>query len=477
MKIGLIQTGWLIIGLVGALLMEILSFISFFIPPIENSIAILLIIVFIILSRQKLYYGVACLFAELAIGGHGYFISLSLFNFDFSLRHIWFVLLIIIFAYKTYKKEIKFILPKQIKNIFIFLLCIVLFAFGLGIIKGNNFLDVFFDANAYIFLLLVFPLSYVLRDKHVPKIISNILLGALAVLSIKTLLTLYIFSHGLSIAPSWYVWVRDLRFGEIVYVASSFYRVFFQSQIFLSLAFFLIASYYIFHRQAIKRNEALVLFILTILYSASFIISFSRSFWLGLIVGLLVWFLLIYKNKNISGGDFLSVLKRGVLIVIAAILLITSLQSQMFNPKIFFNRVGGLDEDVAIISRWELAAKMFDGIKTNFIFGSGFGTRVTYKTSDPRIIAESGGTGEYSTYSFEWGYLDFWLKMGIIGLASWIYFIYLIMLRLIHCYKKNQENFYLMALISAETSLIIIHVFSPYLNHPLGISFLLLGLF
>ena len=54
--------------------------------------------------------------------------------------------------------------------------------------------------------------------------------------------------------------------------------------------------------------------------------------------------------------------------------------------------------------------------------GRGFGATVTYQTRDPRILADNG-SGEYTTYAFEWGWLDIWLKLGIFGLAAYFLLI------------------------------------------------------
>jgi UDP-N-acetylmuramoyl-L-alanyl-D-glutamate--2,6-diaminopimelate ligase len=44
---------------------------------------------------------------------------------------------------------------------------------------------------------------------------------------------------------------------------------------------------------------------------------------------------------------------------------------------------------------------LFDGVKRHPVLGSGFGATVTYKSSDPRVVAATGGV--YTNYAFEPG--------------------------------------------------------------------------
>jgi O-antigen ligase len=100
------------------------------------------------------------------------------------------------------------------------------------------------------------------------------------------------------------------------------------------------------------------------------------------------------------------------------------------------------------------------------IFGQGFGKTVTYETEDPRLV--QAGNSQYTTYAFEWGYLDFLLKLGIFGLLAYLWLLYSI---LIYQFKKRgiQAGLGLGLLF-----LIIAHFFTPYLNHPLGIIYVII---
>ena len=110
---------------------------------------------------------------------------------------------------------------------------------------------------------------------------------------------------------------------------------------------------------------------------------------------------------------------------------------------------------------------LWQAISQHPLIGSGFGTSLTYQTNDPRIVpTTAGASGEFTTYAFEWGYLDMILKFGLIGLI-----IYLLLITKILCRLYNLRPDFFLALIA----LLAVNVFSPYLNHPLGIGFIILS--
>jgi len=140
--------------------------------------------------------------------------------------------------------------------------------------------------------------------------------------------------------------------------------------------------------------------------------------------------------------------------------------------SVFASRTGS--GDVAITSRWNLLEPMWTEIKKAPVIGSGFGHEITYISDDPRIRAEFPD-GVWRTYSVEWGYLELWLKMGILGPLSLIILGGVIVFRLYKQFHSNAGDWISLGLIGGVISLYVMHVFSPYLNHPLGLGILLVG--
>ncbi|MFA7050181.1 MAG: hypothetical protein WC164_03705, partial [Patescibacteria group bacterium] len=123
-------------------------------------------------------------------------------------------------------------------------------------------------------------------------------------------------------------------------------------------------------------------------------------------------------------------------------------------------------------SRWALLDAMKVEIQSNFILGKGFGARIEYISSDPRVL-QSSPDGKYSTYAFEWGWLDILLKMGVLGFAIYSWLILLFLKKNLITFYSSSDYLYLI-IISSLLSLSAINFFTPYLNHPLGISLLIL---
>ena len=87
--------------------------------------------------------------------------------------------------------------------------------------------------------------------------------------------------------------------------------------------------------------------------------------------------------------------------------------------------------------------------------------------------------GDYTTYVFEWGYHDFAVKMGLVGLAAYLALIFALVLSahrmLAENKEKSFEHFFLFGIMFGFIGISAVHFFSPYLNHPLGIGYVLLA--
>jgi len=82
----------------------------------------------------------------------------------------------------------------------------------------------------------------------------------------------------------------------------------------------------------------------------------------------------------------------------------------------------------------------------------------------------------YTTYALEWGYFDTLLKFGIFGFLIFIYFILaLLYLSIKNINKIKKEDYRIVAfgLTLVFLFILIVNFFTPYLNHPLGIGFII----
>jgi O-antigen ligase len=136
----------------------------------------------------------------------------------------------------------------------------------------------------------------------------------------------------------------------------------------------------------------------------------------------------------------------------------------------FEDRLTDLSE-AAVRSRWDLLPPLGKAIVKHPIIGSGFGTTVTYKSSDPRAVQLSPD-GQFTTYAFEWGYLDILLKIGLAGLV--VYLLLIVKIWRSGWRSGRSGDFMPLGLLLGISALLATNFFSPYLNHPLGIGYILL---
>src|SRR3990172_9728225 len=194
-------------------------------------------------------------------------------------------------------------------------------AFGIGIVQAlvlrNDYSNIFFDFNAFLFFAYIFPLADVFREKAAWERLGKVAIAAVSWVTIKTFIVFYVFAHGMwPYTPMVYKWIRDTGVGEIVKVDQGFFRVFFQGHIYELLALIVLLGI-IGYRCSVKYqvlsiNNYLSLvkshWLLGVGLASVVILSFSRSFWVGGAASLIVLFLLIIfilKAKWRAIGSFL----------------------------------------------------------------------------------------------------------------------------------------------------------------------------
>lgn len=442
---------------------DILSALAYYLPILRNGIFIILVFLFFILTWRRLEYGLAIMFAELFIGSKGYLFSFSGGETLVSIRVALFIILFSIFLAKLFFKSY----PDtpvyrsdgyrrdERKLLFIIGLFFTAIFFGIlnGLWRGHGFGPVFLDANGYFFLFLIFPVLYLINSEEsrtwLRVRLSLILSVGAAWLALKTLIlfTLFVRGQDTVFLGQAYSWIRN-TVGEITPAGNGLYRIFIQSQLYIVLVYLLFLT-----RREFRLMGGSI-------YLAAILVSLSRSFWLGVIIAYSLQLITYSLMRNWKPAlDFIKRLFVSAMlaVIILAIIYLPSLVSVGERTK---NLIG----EPAVSSRIAQFRPLVKEILKSPILGHGFGKTITYQTSDPRIL-KSNPTGEYTTYAFELGYLDTLLKIGLLGFAMYLFLIYKI-------WNKTQ----VLGLRLGLTALLIINIFSPYLNHPLGIGFLLLAM-
>lgn len=470
---------WLIFGVVAFVLFDVVSIFAYRFTLLQWALLPVIAVSLLILGIRNLSWALYLPLAELFWGSFGRSLSWQIGQFDVTLRLLMLVIFMVLWAIRWRSHPWNFSIRNWQHLLYLGLLLTVTWGLFNGWNHHYRSVNIFLDANAY-FYLVYYPLwSAVFKVDDIRRIVS-LLMASATVLSIKTITLFYIFAHDYWLLnPMYlYLWLRDTRIAEITYSGSGWWRIFMQSQIYIGIA-------WLFHwlrrsPEDSRGGTAAYSWLLPLLMTTALIISFSRSYWLALATTMAVCLVFVYPivYRNVVGSLRLGRLAVGLLVVaviaIFALFTIPTIDQVSWDDSLRsrFNLVGA---DPAAASRIQLLVPLMDAIYREPLFGSGFGATVTYFSQDPRLKIPSNPSGQVTAYAFELGYLDQWLKIGLVGLAFWIValggqFVFGWKLRR---QLQGREQI-LVPLLAGLMFVMLTHFFSPYLNHPLGLGYLML---
>ncbi len=469
------------------IIIEVFSFFALSFPSLNQILFSLFILLCLGLSIYKLEYGLLMVLAELFVGSMGHLLILPLGGAPLSIRMaLWFIV-ILVFSAKFISQLIKngeqSQYLKSLKNFaygkYFWLLALFIF---IGLInayfRGHALNLIFSDFNAWLYWLLLLPAIVIYggkedgqkkKEEPAAERLKIVFLAAAILISLKTLFLLFVFTHNLNIAPDVYLWLRKTLVGEMTPTLSGWPRIFIQGQIYSGVALFLMFF------ASLKKQKNIAYLLLAAGFASAILISFSRSFWVGLsvafILGLfIIWQIYSWRQALRAIIWFVSSLLLGfILIYLVAIFPYPT--PGKFNAD-FLNRISNNNE-AALASRWSLLPVLAREIKKEPFLGQGYGATITYFSRDPRIL-EKNPTGEYTTYAFEWGYFDLWLKIGLLGLLAYLILIFQLIKKAIISGQKNSD-WLALGVSVVIVFLAVTNFFTPYLNHPLGIGILIIG--
>lgn len=443
----------------------------------------------VVASYQKLEWGLALAFLEIFIGGHGHLFDVDVYGFSLSIREVIFAAVMGVWFIQMLRRRVKpqFIAHRDLPFATIGLA--VACATVLGFVS-NGKAAAFDDMNSYLTLLYFFPMISVAWSSATKRLLLQVFAISAVWMAITTLGYLYAFTHLPGLAShELYTFVRDARLAEVTLLTSGrvvdllgnspwYFRVFQQSQA-ISVAFelLLITATLFMWRKAEDRVPR-GLWLMHVLLMATILASMSRSFWLGSVaacIGIIV-------SVGFTKPRVIPLVTRHVALAgasLAALLTLFVLIAAPLPPRpdlsesSFYKGKDDNTRGVAVSSRWNLLGPMVTEIKAHPVFGSGFGEEVTYISDDPRLRAIDP-TGAVTTYRFEWGYHDLWLKLGLLGLFGfgW-YFVTVLSVVFESLQRKDAQIWLVTGLAAGVIMLFVAHIFSPYLNHPIGLAFML----
>lgn len=453
---------------------EVASFITYFQPNLKLPFFIAAAAIALAAAAKNLKWGLCVVVAELIVGSQGYIFSAKTGEWEISFRLALWAIVLIIYAFKAARqRRIDFIQSPFFKA-YLLLAAAIVWGIVWGLVNGNNPKDLFFDVNNYFFFLLIFPFYSAFKDKPFVNLF-NIIAVALVWLAVKSLFFFYIFSHNFPLLQSSiYYWTRETLLAEITNVSVTMSRIFAQSQIWA--VFGLVLGWGLLLAKFKKS-----VFILVSLLSAAALVSFSRSFWLALILSALISVLLGYyyidKNINALAGYIIKIIGSAALgFIIVAAIIFAPIPSAGGKLSLISQRAAQFGGE-SVSTRWAILRPLASKISVHPVLGSGFGSSVTYNTSDPRALAEHPD-GFFTTTAFEWGYLDMILEFGLLGLGIYFYLIFKIIktgLLKVKTMPAGPQRHLLFGAMLGLIAIALTHGVSPYLNHPLGIGIVLLA--
>lgn len=492
--------------------------VSFFgyLYPIINLVSFWIALTAVIyFSFKSIHAGVLIVIMELVLGNKGYLFSNTIFGHFVSLRQAIFVIILAATAFHIMTNRKIVFWKSTYRWWFISFLIFVVFGIINGFIRNDHTIW-FYDLNAYIFCLLILPFSEGIVTRRQVERATIWLAGGSMTLAIITILVAGIFGTvyyrpgfinatqiddaqlaklsenatapenarlGQATQPrisqyhlNWadisperpivYRWLRDTGTAETAYLGGRIFRVFFSSHLYLLAGLFigiaLLAKIdHWWRSRKFWMTASGLLFI-----SVATVISFSRSLWLGAIAGLIITFVSIGKRSALRIGGL--ALASIAMIFITTMVIVPSLSKAITER---FQATASPTTEVAASNRLQLLPAVIDQLKSRPILGSGFGTTVTYRT----IVAGTDQLEFVRVYLYEWAYLDIAVKIGILGVIAYLIFLVKIVYNtwLARVNGSALNKIVATGLLGLITCIIIANVFTPYLNHPLGIGAIL----
>jgi O-antigen ligase len=463
------QTWWILGGLFA------LHLFSFIAPSmLDLPLLILIGIGFVVLAFRRLDMALGLALIEVIIGSHGRLLEASLFGFSLSLRMFIFGAIVIGWLVGIIMKR-HALRALPIARGWILLIIAVMVGSIVGLLDAHDFGILFDDANSYAAALYILPILSVTWGTKEQGVLLQFAAAGLIWLTGFTILLELLFTHlpGKVLAEL-YTFVRDQRLAEVTLQVINdnqfWYRIFFQSHLFIASGLLMAAGYVYAAKEKIQPG-----FFITLGAIASVLaISSSRSIILALLPSLLgvivaVWIRYRTRFVQVAKRSAWSILAGVTGIIVTGVLIIMPPRTNLQDAA-FYETSAEAGRELAVSSRWNLLGPMLGELQVSPIIGSGFGEEVTYTTDDPRIRA-MGDDGVYTTYRFEWGYLDLWLKMGLLGFFA----MALILIDTFSLLMRgNDERDWIRIALAGSVGLVAIaHIFTPYLNHPIGLMLLL----
>ena len=426
--------------------------------------------------------------AEIILGGAGSLLEIK----GVSLRTCLLIISIIIFVIQKIKDKEYLIIIKQNKYVIYllsFIMAAVIISAVRGYFLGHNLKFILADAIPYLFFLYYFPLKQLLSSEKFRQTAFSMIIAAIIGNFIFIYFTLAGFSSEIFVLQdSYYHWFRDVAGGKITDYGTGFFRILLNEQLLLIPIFLWLFGKIVSSpplqggvggglsrlRESriplaagpstatlnasatpsslpLGKGEMTIVAITAVLLLGILTINITRIYLVALAIGIL--FLFSVKNwkrwLTYSAAAFI------FFITVFSLTHLAATKGKSLGWEYLGLRLQSIaapQTEDSSLSRLLLLPKIWEKIKLNPLLGNGLGDTITVYSPVFKI--------NITTPHFDWGYLEIWDEMGIIGLMAWIIFIIYLLSSII----KSNKIF-----LAPAVALLVINITSPALFHALGI--------
>ena len=323
-----------------------------------------------------------------------------------------------------------------------------------GYYLGHDPRLIFADALPYFFFLYYYPLRELIKERDFINIAFNALIAAIVGNTIFILFTITTFSSSMFIiGDSYYHWYRDVALGKITEVGMGFYRLVLNEQLLITpiILFFL-------YRLIEKRGERWLNILCTCCLLFTLGLNLTRIYLVALFIGTLF----LFNRDNWKRWLAYSFGSATIFILLFVSTHLITTRGQSFGLEIFGLRLQSIVQpqiEESSLSRMLLLPKIWENIKKQPIIGNGLADSIDVYSP---ILKK-----KISTTNFDWGYLELWDELGIIGVLAWVGLFVFGFKKLYQTRDTNKEIY-----LSMMVSLFIINITSPTLFHVMGVVLL-----
>jgi O-antigen ligase len=222
--------------------------------------------------------------------------------------------------------------------------------------------------------------------------------------------------------------------------------------LFVTGLLFGLCAYLYVHKIKLK----LIFLLLVSFYTIALILTFSRGYWFGAVLGIVALLIMLHKKPR---NELLStIIGITFAVLVVSMIIFGSLGSSILDVVIV--RMGGsslsLVQDPSLHARYNETQSVIQYIALNPIIGYGLGS--TFRFFNPILGAMQ------EVFYIHNGYLFLWFKLGIVGLGLFL-LIYIYRLweaiKIIYKSQHSLDYFLLCAIASMLIAMLAISITSP----------------